>query len=88
MNAKWILVLFVGLYMALHISNAEVYDELLRQDSEFENRQLQKRSESLNLLAFLNVSFILLRYHIIACERRKKKLFNGTLKVKLLSMAS
>lgn len=43
MNAKWILVLFVGLHMALHISNAEVYDELLRQDAEFENRQPQKR---------------------------------------------
>lgn len=61
MNAKWILVsLFVGLHMALQISNAEVYDELLRQDAEFENRQPQKRSESLNLLTFLNVSFILL----------------------------
>ena len=48
MNTKWILVLFVGMFMVLHISNAEIYDELLRQDAEFENRQPQKRSESLN----------------------------------------
>lgn len=52
MNAKWILVLFVGMLMVLNISNADVDDEWLSQEAEFENRQPQKRSESLNLIFF------------------------------------
>lgn len=62
MNAKWILVLFVGLHMALHISNAEVYDELLRQDAEFENRQPQKRSESSDFFKCF-IYFVMLSHH-------------------------
>jgi len=43
MHAKWILVLFVGMLMVLNISNADVQDEWLSQEAEFENRQPQKR---------------------------------------------
>jgi len=52
MNARWILVIFVGMLMVLNISNADVDDEWLGQEAEFENRQPQKRSESLNLIFF------------------------------------
>lgn len=45
MDAKWIVVLFVGVLMVLHISNAEVDGESFFQAAEFENRQAQKRSE-------------------------------------------
>ena len=60
MNATWILVLFFGMLMVLNMSSAYVDDQWLGQEAEFENRQPQKRSESLNLIFFF--LFILCRY--------------------------
>ena len=60
MNAKWILVLFAGTLMVLHISSADVNDEWLNQGAGFGNGQPQKRSESLNLI-LLVFRFVLFR---------------------------
>ena len=65
MNAKRILVPFVGMLMVLHISSADVNDEWLSQGADFRNGQPQKRSESLNLIffvQFVNALFILCWY--------------------------
>ena len=66
--------------MVLHISSADLNDEWLSRGADFENRQPQKRSESLNLISFIfRKCFI----HFVLVYGTR-----GNFKVKLLSTTS